>query len=574
MTVTAAEDDDAANETETLTHTATGGGYGSATKNVTVNVTDNDTAPIDLAPSFGDATIADQTWVEDAAIATLTLPDATGGDPPLTYALAPALPDGLTYDPANRTISGTPATPAPAAHYTWTATDGDAENPESASLTFTITITSRPRPVRVDRYPGFGGATIADQTWVENAAIATLTLPEGTGGDGQLTYALEPALPAGVDFDATTRRISGTPREKQAATTYAYTVTDGDAVDPDVAWLTFTITVIEDLRPSFGGATIADQTWLENAAIATLTLPEATGGDGQLTYTLEPALPAGVDYNATTRRISGTPREKQAATTYTYTATDDDAVDPDVARLTFTITVIEDLLPSFGNAAVPNQRYTQNLPIAPLTLPEATGGDGQLTYALAPATPDGLTYDPANRTISGTPTTPAPAEECVYTATDGDAVDPDVATLTFTITIMEDLRPSFEDAAVPNQRFTQNLPTEPLTLPEATGGDGQLTYTLEPALPDGLTFDPSNRTISGTPATPAPAAEYTYTVTDGDAVDPDRRQADLHHHGHRRPAARLRQRRRPEPALHAESADRTADAARSHRRRPAADLRD
>ena len=42
VTVSAAEDDDAAADTETLTHTATGGNYGSVTKDVTVNVTDND----------------------------------------------------------------------------------------------------------------------------------------------------------------------------------------------------------------------------------------------------------------------------------------------------------------------------------------------------------------------------------------------------------------------------------------------------------------------------------------------------------------------------------------------------
>ena len=129
----------------------------------------------DLLPSFGDATVADQTWMEGVPIAPLTLPEATGGDGQLTYALEPALPDGLTFDPANRTISGTPATPAPAANYTWTATDGDAVDPDAAELAFTITI-------REDLLPSFGDATIADQTWLEDAEVAPLTLPEATGG--------------------------------------------------------------------------------------------------------------------------------------------------------------------------------------------------------------------------------------------------------------------------------------------------------------------------------------------------------------------------------------------------------
>ena len=50
VTVSAAEDDDAANDAETLTHTASGGGYASVTANVAVSVTDNDTASLVVAP--------------------------------------------------------------------------------------------------------------------------------------------------------------------------------------------------------------------------------------------------------------------------------------------------------------------------------------------------------------------------------------------------------------------------------------------------------------------------------------------------------------------------------------------
>ena len=83
-------------------------------------------------------------------------------------------------------------------------------------------------------------ADIADKSYTQNLAINPETLPEASGGDGALTYAISPALPAGLAFDAATRVLSGTPTASQAATVFTYTATDSDTVDPDSASLTFT----------------------------------------------------------------------------------------------------------------------------------------------------------------------------------------------------------------------------------------------------------------------------------------------------------------------------------------------
>ena len=58
-----------------------------------------------------------------------------------------------------------------------------------------------------------------------------------------------------------------------------------------------------DLMPDFGSETIADQPYTQNTAIAAITLPEATGGDGTLAYSLS-TLPPGLAFNATTRVLS------------------------------------------------------------------------------------------------------------------------------------------------------------------------------------------------------------------------------------------------------------------------------
>ena len=90
-----------------------------------------------------------------------------------------------------------------------------------------------------------------------------------------------------------------------------------------------------------------------------------------------------------------------------------------------------DSSPSFEEASAPgDQTYTTDTAITALTLPEATGGDGTLTYALTPEVP-GLTFSVNTRQLTGTPTTEG-THSMAYTATDEDG---DTATLTFTITV-------------------------------------------------------------------------------------------------------------------------------------------
>ena len=67
------------------------------------------------------------------------------------------------------------------------------------------------------------------------------------------------------------------------------------------------------------------------------------GGDGALSYRLAPALPVGLSFDNATRGVSGTPAAEQAATTYTWAATDEDG---DTASLTFTVEVLEPIIVS------------------------------------------------------------------------------------------------------------------------------------------------------------------------------------------------------------------------------------
>ena len=85
--------------------------------------------------------------------------------------------------------------------------------------------------------------------------------------------------------------------------------------------------------------------------------------------------------------------------------------------------------------------------------------------------------------------------------------------------------PAFDGAAsIDPQVYTVGTPITTLPLPEAANGNGVLTYTIAPTLPDGLTLGGANgNVLSGTPelGTERTITDYTYMVSDADAnTDP------------------------------------------------------
>ena len=174
-------------------------------------------------------------------------------------------------------------------------------------------------------------------------------------------------------------------------------------------------------------------------------------------------------------------------------------------------------MPTFAVTSIPASFFFLG-EVVDLTLPVATGGDGAITYALTPALPTGLLWTAADRTITGTASTAATARTYTYTAMDEDN---DAATLTISIGVdtMMDVPPAFATTTpvVPTQTFVQNRVIMPITLPVATGGNGDITYTL--TLPAGLSFDPATRVVSGAPeAASMSPMDYIYTAADSDGT--------------------------------------------------------
>ena len=91
-------------------------------------------------------------------------------------------------------------------------------------------------------------------------------------------------------------------------------------------------------------------------------------------------------------------------------------------------------------------------------------------------------------------------------------------------------------ASIANQTFMVGSLNEVILPPAKSGtGTGDLTYTLTPNPPAGITFDAATRILSGTPTAAAAAVEYTYKVTDSakaddGTADPTSSHVDVQHH--------------------------------------------
>ena len=493
---------------------------------MTLRVGDDDKATltvvvfVDGEPTFGDQTVPvpAEGYIVNTRIAALTLPEATGGNGDLNYTLSiDSRSDlaGLDFDDDALVLSGTP-TQAGDFTFRLTVTDSDDENPDSAGLSFAVNISG-------DESPDFGSESFADRNYIETWPIPPVTLPEvASDGNGETTYSIE-GLPQGLSFNPATRELNGTP-EVDGTFPITLIAHDSDGNDSDTGELKFDIIVASDIAPVLSDS-VDDQDYIQNTQIMDLRLPEANSdsGNGALTYSLAP-LPLGLSFNRNTRILSGRP-EDAGVFQLTYTVTDSDPVDPDSDTDTFVLNITLDLVPSFAES-VPQQNYFQGEAITMTLLPVASGGNGlPLTYRYD-GLPEGITItlNSATRelTLSGTPTQPGSfVATIVAMDTDGNTDESDNGVLTFRIEVEEDTRPSFisQDVPLPSDPYPEGTRISPLLLPAATGGNGQLTYSVS-NLPPGLRFT-DNTQIDNTRVInqiPTSAGTYivTYTVQDRD----------------------------------------------------------
>ena len=206
VTVTALQDADEANGSATLSHTASGGGATETGPTVRVTVTDDDKEGVNVPAelTFGEKTVSAKSYTVGEEVSEM-LPAATGGTEPLSYAVTPDLPEGLSFNEDTLVLSGTPTEAAAQTEYTLTVTDADDYTDD---LSFFITVQAADVPVdqKVKKARGtalgnvlgsFGGAIADDAVEVIGdrftAVGPLLQLPAPPPGG---------AMPAGSAFAA------------------------------------------------------------------------------------------------------------------------------------------------------------------------------------------------------------------------------------------------------------------------------------------------------------------------------------------------------------------------------------
>ena len=260
---------------------------------------------------------------------------------------------------------------------------------------------------------------------------------------------------------------------------YDITVTTTDE-SGNATETTFTIDVEDTTKPTVED--ITDQTQEVNTEITPIKI-EARDNSGQTVTNKVDGLPDGVTFDEATNTISGTPSEV-GSYTVTVTTTDESS---NATETTFTIDVEDTTKPTVEDIA--DQTQEVNTEITPIKI-EATDNSGQAVTNKVDGLPDGVTFDEATNTISGTPSEVG-SYDITVTTTDENG---NSETTTFTIDVEDTTKPTVEDITDQTQEI--NTEMTPIKI-EATDNSGQAVTNKVEGLPDGVTFDEATNTISG-----------------------------------------------------------------------------
>ena len=306
-----------------------------------------------------------------------------------------SLPPGVNYDAVTKTISGTP-TKVGTYTATFTATSPTISGNSTASATLTIEVTPRDLSVEVARKEQEKTVLTAIDNVVLNPSDTKARLEVDTS-----------KLPPGVTYNSDTRTISGTPSKvgeylipyKATFPEMAESPVDGGHIKINVRPLPVSINVTEKEQTVRLGTAIKNMlvTHSEHSNLGarylSVDLPE-TDLDSYLEST------AGLNYNAATHTISGTPTKPGVYKVRLKATLDSETLGKGSAEEIITVTVVDDPV----SLDIKNDRQMIALGktgLRPITFAVPTGATLTFDKTKLPA---GVTYDEASKTISGTPT--------------------------------------------------------------------------------------------------------------------------------------------------------------------------
>ena len=329
--------------------------------------------------------------------ATLTLTDDEGA-PEVTLALSPAAID--EHDGTNPGASTVTATLNRASTEAVTLTVAAAAGTNTVAADFALSDTPA-LTIAAGETTSTGTVTV---TAVDNTADAPdkqVTVSATVSGDSGVADPVDLTLTIKDDEAAPTVTLAlshGAIDESGGATTITATLSH-----PSIAATTITVPAMERAYAVGTDATI------------TIAAGETANGADDVTIT---AVDNDVRSGDRVVTVTGTVENSHGAGTVTGAAL---TIRDDDGGTGFAL-----------NGWVEDQQWTQGQPITPFTLPAAVGGSGDVSYALAPELPAGVSRDADTREVTGAPAAARAETEYTWTATDSVGA---TVSVTFTIEV-------------------------------------------------------------------------------------------------------------------------------------------
>jgi hypothetical protein len=442
-----------------------------------------------IAPSNLVYTVTNGIYKVSASISANT-PSITGtstSNTPMTFAVSPSLPSGLSISSTTGAISGTPTSSTAKASYTVTATNAVGSTTASVNITCMITPSSLAYS---------SSSLIYGLNAVINNTVTSLT------GDAPFTWSITPTLPGALYLSSLDGRITGVATVTSPST--SYTITVSNAVGSTTA--SITLAVLQ--TPSGFSYPQSTYIWPINVALTGVaptlsTLP--SGSAVVFSITSGNTLPTGVILNATDGSLYGTPTTVTALTTYSIVAANS------VGNVTAYVSLVVAQPLTLLSYTLNTAKYRLNSAIT-TNSPSLTGTVSisvPVTYSVLPSLPTGLSLSTTTGSITGTPTVVIDTAAYVVTAT--NVLGSVQRSLSLTIAMI----PSSLSYGVTyaiylvGSTITDNIATVSGTSTSNT----PITFGISPSLPTGLSISTTTGTISGTPSVVASNTSYVVTAT-------------------------------------------------------------
>ena len=280
---------------------------------------DNDGSLWELQDFKFTDTIADQSWTVGEAV-SIDAPVTEDGATPITFAITPALPVGMTFDTTDGSIDGTPTTASPETTYTLTATDnngiittttfqgavggGTQPPPQLVATTLEVisgnnqdadvsTQLSNPLVVRVLDQNGdpFSGAEVTFSASPSGGRFSDETVTTGANGQARTRFTLgstagDYTITASVT-GLTAATFTATANEVLVATTLQI-VSGNNQTDTEGETLAnpLIVRVLDQNRDALSGVEVSFAVSPNDATLSTETTITGANGRAQTTLTL------------------------------------------------------------------------------------------------------------------------------------------------------------------------------------------------------------------------------------------------------------------------------------------------